>query len=283
MTSQVCSGNALFMDFPLIEKAAELLVRAKHAVVLTGAGISTESGVPDFRSEGGIWERYDPTLFFYERFIAEPDVVWKCLIEMNTSGAMSLWDAKPNKGHLALSALEHMGIIKVVITQNIDNLHQKAGSRNVIEFHGNMLIFRCLKCGRKYGYEQLLEIIAGSACLPPLCECGGVLKPNAVFFGEAIPQEALKESFQHAQECDLMLVIGTSAQIEPAASLPIVAKGMHSMFRGMGSFIPKGDCHVIEINREPTALTNEVSDFLIQGSAGEILSGIMQKIEEKRR
>ncbi len=282
MTSQACSGNALFMDFSLIEKAADLLVRANHAVVLTGAGISTESGVPDFRSAGGIWERYDPTLFFYERFLAEPDVVWRCLIEMNTSGGMSLWDAKPNKGHLALSALEHMGIIKVVITQNIDNLHQKAGSRNVIEFHGNMLVFRCLKCGRKYRYEQLLEIIAGSACLPPLCECHGVLKPDAVFFGEAIPQEALKESFRHAQECDLMLVVGTSAHIEPAASLPIVAKGMHSMFRGIGSLVPKGTCHVIEINREPTPLTDEVSDFLIQGSAGEILSCIIDKAKEMR-
>jgi NAD-dependent deacetylase len=283
LTSQICSDKAQCMDFSLIEKAADLLVRAKHAVVLTGAGISTESGVPDFRSPGGIWERYDPTLFFYARFMAEPDVVWRCLIEMNTSGAMSLWDAKPNKGHLALAALEQIGIIKAVITQNIDNLHQKAGSGNVIEFHGNMLVFKCLKCGCKYGYEQLLEIIANSACLPPLCGCGGMLKPDAVFFGEAIPQEALKESFRHAQDCDLMLVIGTSAQIEPAASLPIVAKGMHSMFRGMGSLIPKGDCHVIEINREPTALTSEVSDFLIQGGAGEILSVIFDKVKEKRQ
>jgi NAD-dependent deacetylase len=283
LTSQICSDKAQSMDIPLIEKAADLLVRANHAVVLSGAGISTESGVPDFRSPGGIWERYDPTLFFYARFMAEPDVVWRCLIEMNTSGAMSLWDAKPNKGHLALAALEKMGIIKAVITQNIDNLHQKAGSRHVIEFHGNMLVFKCLKCGRKYGYEQLLEIIANGPCLPPLCGCGGVLKPDAVFFGEAIPQEALRDSFQHAQDCDLMLVIGTSAQIEPAASLPIVAKGIHSMFRGMGNLIPKGDCHVIEINREPTALTNEVSDFLIQGGAGEILSCILDTAKEKRQ
>jgi len=251
-------------------------------VVLTGAGISTESGVPDFRSPGGIWERYDPTLFFFARFMAEPDVVWKCLIEMNSSGSFSLWEAKPNKGHLALSELEYMGIVKAVITQNIDNLHQKAGSRHVIEFHGNMLVFKCLECHRKFGYEQLLEIISTRTTLPPLCECGGLLKPDAVFFGEAIPQDALKESFRHAQDCDLMLVIGTSAQIEPAASLPIVAKGMHSMFRGMGSLLPKSDCHVIEINREPTQLTREVSDFLIQGSAGEILSCIMERVREKR-
>jgi len=283
LTSQRCSDNALAMDLPLIEMAVDLLIRSRHAVVLTGAGISTESGVPDFRSPGGIWERYDPTLFFYARFVAEPDIVWKCLIEMNTSGSLSLWDAQPNQGHLALAELEDMGIVKVVITQNIDNLHQKAGSRNVIEFHGNMLFFRCLACRRKYGYEQLLEIITSKPSLPPLCECGGILKPDAVFFGEAIPQEALNESFRHAQECDIMLVVGTSAQIEPAASLPIAAKGMYSMFRGMGSFFTKVTSHVIEINREPTPLTGEVSDFLIQGSAGEILSTIVQRVREKRR
>ncbi len=271
------------MDFPLIDRAVDLLLRSKYTVVLTGAGISTESGVPDFRSPGGIWERYDPTLFFYARFVAEPEVVWKCLIEMNSSGSLSLWDARPNRGHVALAELEDMGLVKAVITQNVDNLHQKAGSRTVIEFHGNMLVFRCLGCGRRYGYEQLLEIIAAGTPLPPRCECGGVLKPDAVFFGEAIPADALNESFRHAQECDLMLVVGTSAQIEPAASLPIVAKGMHSMFRGMGAFFSKIASHVIEINREPTPLTGEVSDFLIQGSAGEILSLIVQKVEEKRR
>ncbi|HVN70702.1 MAG TPA: Sir2 family NAD-dependent protein deacetylase, partial [Desulfomonilia bacterium] len=110
------------MDFSQIEKTVDLLLKSQHAVVLTGAGISTESGVPDFRSPGGIWERYDPTLFFYDRFLAEPDVVWKCLIEMNSSGELSLWEAKPNQGHLALAALEELGIIKVVITQNVDNL-----------------------------------------------------------------------------------------------------------------------------------------------------------------
>lgn len=271
------------MDVRLIDRTADMLLRSKHTVVLTGAGISTESGVPDFRSPGGIWERYDPTLFFYARFLAEPDVVWKCLIEMNTSGSLSLWDAKPNRGHLALAALEDLGIVKVIITQNVDNLHQKAGSRSVIEFHGNMLFFKCLTCGRKYGYEQLLEIILDGACLPPLCTCGGVLKPDAVFFGEAIPPDALSESFRHAQECDLMLVIGTSAQIEPAASLPLVAKGMHSMVRGMGGLFTKFDSHVVEINREPTPLTGEVSDFIIQGGAGDIMEAVLQRVREKGR
>jgi len=283
LTSQPCSDKVLFMDFTLIERAVNLLLGAKHAVVLTGAGISTESGVPDFRSPGGIWERYDFTIFFYARFLAEPGLVWKTMLDMNSSGEFALWEAKPNQGHLALAFFEQIGLIKAVITQNIDNLHQKAGSRNVIEFHGNMLFAKCMKCGRKYGYEQLMEMTLEKTLLPPLCHCGGVLKPDAVFFGEAIPQDALRESFQHAEDCDLMLVIGTSAQVEPAASLPLIAKGL-SHFRGMGSIIlPKVNCQVIEINREPTPLTGEVSDFLIQGSAGEILSFMEQKVKERKR
>ena len=283
LTSQAGSDKALLMDFTLIDRAVELLLKAGHTVVLTGAGISTESGVPDFRSPGGIWERYDPSLFFYARFLKEPDTVWKTMLEMNRSGEFSLWDAKPNRGHIALATLEELGLIQAIVTQNVDNLHQKAGSRNVIEFHGNMLFAKCLKCSRTYGYEQVMRMVMEGECLPPLCECGGVLKPDAVFFGEAIPQDALKESFKHAQECDLMLVIGTSAQVEPAASLPLIAKGMYSLFRGMGNFsLPKLNCHVVEVNREPTPLTGEVSDFLIQGGAGEILFSIMQKVKEKK-
>ena len=272
------------MDFTLVDRAVDLLLSANHAVVLSGAGISTESGVPDFRSPGGIWERYDFTLFFYARFLAEPDLVWKTMLDMNNSGEFALWEAKPNKGHIALAFFERLGLIKAVITQNVDNLHQKAGSKNVIEFHGNMLFAKCLNCSRKYGYEQVMNIIGNNPCLPPLCPCGGVLKPDAVFFGEAIPQDALRESFRHAEDCDLMLVIGTSAHVEPAASLPLIAKGIHSPFRGMGSIaIPKMNCQVIEINREPTPLTGEVSDFIIQGSAGDILSIIEQRVKERRR
>ena len=269
------------MDLPIIDKTVELLLAAEHAIVLTGAGISTESGVPDFRSPGGIWERYDPTMFFIERFLADPEEVWRCMLDMNRSREFSLWDARPNMGHHALAYLEEAGIIETVITQNVDNLHQKAGSRHVIEFHGNMLFARCMKCRKNYGYEQVLSDL--ETRIPPLCECGGVLKPDAVFFGEAIPQEAMKHSFREAEDCDLMLVIGTSAQVEPAASLPLIAKGMSSIFRGLGVIpLPKRRCHVVEINREPTPLTGCVSDFLIQGSAGEVLSLIEEKVRRRR-
>ncbi|MDT8273343.1 MAG: NAD-dependent deacylase, partial [Desulfomonilia bacterium] len=258
------------MNLGLIDKTSDLLVNSHHTIVLTGAGISTESGVPDFRSPGGIWERYDPTVFFYSRFLSEPDEVWRCVMDMSRCGDFPLWEAQPNKGHIALAHLEEMGLIKTIITQNIDNLHQKAGSRKVIEFHGNMLFAKCITCGARYEYDHVLKI--ADISLPPLCDCGGILKPDAVFFGEAIPKEALTESFRSAEDCDLMLVIGTSAQVEPAASLPLIAKGMNTLFRGfMNVPIPKSHCHVVEINREPTPLTGEVSDFIIQGSAGEVL------------
>ena len=271
------------MDFPLVDKTVDLLLHADHAIVLTGAGISTESGVPDFRSPGGIWERYDPTMFFIERFLANPEEVWRSMMDMNKSSEFQLWDALPNKGHRALAYLENRGIIKAVITQNIDNLHQKAGSRTVIEFHGNMLHAKCMKCGKKYGYKQVLIELEES--FPPRCSCSGILKPDAVFFGETIPQDALGKSFTEAEDCDLMLVIGTSAQVEPAASLPLIAKGINPHFKGTSTRssipIPKEKCHVIEINWEPTPLTGRVSDFLIQGTAGEVLFKIEQTIREK--
>jgi NAD-dependent deacetylase len=268
------------MEMTLVDKAVELLLEAKHAVVLTGAGISTESGVPDFRSPGGIWERYDPGIFFIERFLADPEEVWRAMLAMHGSGEFSLWNAQPNPGHKALAYLESIGIIKVVITQNIDNLHQKAGSRNVIEFHGNMLFARCIECRRKYGYEEVISELETS--FPPRCGCGGILKPDAVFFGEAIPQDALRRSFREAEECDLMLVIGTSAQVEPAASLPLIAKGMGSFItRRRDIPLLKTRCSVLEINRTPTPLTRRVSDFLVQGSAGEILSLIEAKIRQR--
>ena len=269
------------MDFSLIDKAADLLFHANHAIVLTGAGISTESGVPDFRSPGGIWERYDPSMFFIERFLADPEQLWHCMMDMNKSGDFQLWDAIPNKGHRALAYLEDAGIIKSIITQNIDNLHQKAGNKNVIEFHGNMLHAKCMKCGKKYGYKQVLTGLQER--FPPRCSCSGMLKPDVVFFGEAIPQDALERSFAQAQDCDLLLVIGTSAQVEPAASLPLIAKGMNPQLSGPRTIpLPKEYCHVIEINWEPTPLTGRVSDFLIQGTAGEVLLWIERKIKEKK-
>jgi NAD-dependent deacetylase len=267
------------MDTTLIRQAADLLLQANHVVALTGAGISTESGIPDFRSPGGIWERYDPSVFFYQRFIEEPGFVWSTILDMAKTGALSIFDAKPNKGHLALAYLEKIGLIRTVITQNIDNLHQKAGSRHVIEFHGNMQHAKCIECSKLYDYEELVNFL-DMENLPPRCKCGGILKPDAVFFGEAIPKNALNEAFEEASACDLMLVVGTSAQVEPAASLPFVAKGRKPMAFGlMGMFSSSKDTHVIEINLEDTPLTGYVSDFIIKGSTGEVLARLVEEVK----
>lgn len=270
------------MDPLLIEKAADIIMNSHHTIVLTGAGISTESGIPDFRSPGGIWERYDPMIFFFDRFISHPESVWRSFVEMFTAGDLPLWDAKPNRGHEALSVLEHAGLVKTVITQNIDNLHQKAGSKNVIDFHGNMLFAKCMSCSKKFWYKDVVEQV--SRIIPPVCSCGGLLKPDAVLFGEPIPADAMRKSIDAAEVCDLMLVVGTSAQVEPAASLPLIAKGMHSSSRRLGGFNACiKECRIIEINREPTPLTDRVSDFIIQGSTGAILQSIVERIRKVKR
>jgi NAD-dependent deacetylase len=270
------------MDPLLIEKAADIIINSNHAIALTGAGISTESGVPDFRSPGGIWERYDPTIFFFDRFISHPEIVWRSFIEMFTAGDLTLWDAKPNHGHEALSILEQAGLLKTVITQNIDNLHQKAGSRNVIDFHGNLLFAKCMCCSNKFWYEEVIEQV--KHVVPPVCTCGGLLKPDIVLFGEPIPADAMRKSIDEADVCDLMLVVGTSAQVEPAASLPLIAKGMQSASRRLSGFYASiKDCMIIEINREPTPLTGRVSDFIIQGSTGAVLQSIVERIRKAKR
>ena len=254
--------------------------RLSNIVVLTGAGISAESGVPTFRGPGGLWENHRPEdLATPEAFRRDPNLVWRWYAWRQGI----VHDAKPNAAHEALARFE-AGLTRgtyYLITQNVDNLHQKAGNRNVIEFHGNMLHAKCMKCGKRYGYKQVLMELEER--FPPRCACGGILKPDAVFFGEAIPTDALEKSFTEAEDCDLMLVIGTSAQVEPAASLPLIAKGMNPQLRGPRIIpIPKDQCYVIEINWEPTPLTGRVSDFLIQGTAGEVLFLIEQTIKEKK-
>ncbi|KAA0003937.1 MAG: NAD-dependent deacylase [Thermoplasmata archaeon] len=244
----------------MIKKAAKDIAKAKMAIALTGAGISTESGIPDFRSKDGLWSKYDINEYGHiDSFKRNPGKVWRMLREM-----ISLLDAKPNPAHYALAELEKMGYIKAVITQNVDNLHQEAGSKNVIEFHGNFKRVVCLKCGKKQDVKKI-----NMQNLPPYCNCGGVLKPDGIFFGEPIPREAYSKSIELATQCDLMLVIGTSATVYPASQLPYFAKG--------SLISPKGI--VIEINKEATEITGIVSDYIIEGKAGEILSQIVKEIK----
>lgn len=194
-------------------QAAQLLRQSRRTVALTGAGVSTESGIPDFRSRDGLWARFDPMEYgTLDAFRRDPAKVWQMLAEL-----LRLADARPNAGHRAMSLLEQHGFLQGIITQNIDGLHQQAGSRRVIEFHGSLRTFSCPACG-KSGFS--LEYVRQQV-LPPRCTvCAAVLKPDVVFFDEQIPPAALRETEELLAGADLLLVAGTSCQVAPAAYLP---------------------------------------------------------------
>ena len=245
----------------LIEKAVEDLAHAKNVVALTGAGISVESGIPPFRGKGGVWDKIDPMEYAHiDAFLRNPEKIWRVLI-MEMKDVVD--QAKPNDAHLSLARLEALGILKTVITQNVDGLHQDAGNTDVIEFHGNFAWLRCMDCHRRYPTRSV-----AMSRLPPICECGGILRPECVFFGEPIPTQHLYRSQAAAEQCDVMLVIGTSAFVQPAASIPVISK--------------QSGARVIEINPEPTPLTLHISDYLIPGAAGDVTRRIMEKLEKRR-
>ena len=223
----------------IVKQVAELIVNQQPCVALTGAGISAESGIPTFRSKGGLWEKFDPTVYAsIEMFRKDPSKYWSIRGEfIRNYNAYS-----PNAGHMALAELEAMGLLRHVITQNIDGLHRKAGSRNVTEIHGSLREIFCVRCGKEYCAPQVPE---GT---PPLCDCGGVLKPNTVLFGESLPPQALETAWRQAGTCKVMLVIGTSAVVQPAASLPFVAQqnGARIVEVNIENAFPGADCCVAE-------------------------------------
>ena len=244
----------------LITQVAEDLASAGKVTALTGAGISTESGIPPVRGKGGLWERFDPMeIAHIDAFMKDPVKVWTLLVkEMKTI----IDTAEPNDAHKGLARLEEMGKLATIITQNIDGLHQAAGNTDVIEFHGTFAWQRCMDCSQKYETRKV-----DISEIPPRCSCGGILRPDAVFFGEMIPQEALWRSRQIATDCDLMLVVGTSAVVQPAALMPVIAK--------------ESGAKVVEINPEKTPLTDEISDYLIMGGAGDVMYRILAEMEKK--
>jgi len=254
----------------LVARAAESLMKANNVVALTGAGISTESGIPDFRSPGGLWTRVDPGEFSIDRFLQNPARFWRLHLELKASGDFDLAAAEPNAAHYALARMEQMGILKCIITQNVDNLHQRAGSVEVVEFHGNLLRAICMKCRRLEPIGEVEERLKANSDDVPRCDqCGGVLKPDAVFFGEAIPSRALMVSQVQSHKCDVLLVIGTSLQVFPAAQIPLSVK------------LKYPPATVVEINKEPSAMHEQVTDVLLLGSAGEILTRVMEQIEAR--
>jgi NAD-dependent deacetylase len=248
-----------------MKRAAELLSSSRYAVALTGAGISTESGIPDFRSPGGLWSRYDPSEFAtLSSFLEDPSKFYRAASEF-----LSAFTAEPNEGHRALARLEEMGLLKAVITQNVDGLHQAAGSRKVVELHGNLRECRCLSCGKISPIEVLAEKLVQRGEIPPLCgDCGGLLKPNVVFFGEPLPGEALREAFEQVGRCDLLLVVGSSLAVSPANFLPPTAV--------------EAGAELLIVNEEPTPM-DAFASVVIRGKTGAVLPELVKRVGELRR
>lgn len=243
-----------------IDRAAELIARASRGVALTGAGISAESGIPTFRGEGGLWRQYDPVkVATLDRFLADPAEYWKVARERGPS----VLAAQPNPGHQALSDLEAAGHITTVVTQNTDGLHKAAGSRNVIELHGTGRHVRCLDCGIVESRGDVQARLDRE--MPPRCPVcgGGFLKPTVVFFGEAMPAGAVEQAFSLARAADLMLVVGSSLVVYPAAELPSVAV--------------RAGAPMILINAEPTPY-DELAEVVIHGRAGEVLPELVRLV-----
>ena len=236
--------------------AADAILNAARVVAVTGAGISVESGIPDFRSAGGLWSKYPPEDYAtIEAFYDDPDKVWELWYEL----AETLKDVQPNPGHRALAELEQMGRLSVVVTQNIDALHHAAGSTSVIEYHGRADTLHCPACHRRRPMD-----LAHRSLGAPRCECGGYMKPDVVLFGELIPPTALHLADSLARNCGVMIIVGTSATVYPAAGLPHIA-------RESGAFI-------IECNTEPTQFTRTITDIFLQGPAGTTLPRLAEKL-----
>ena len=205
-----------------VKKAAkeflETLKSAENSYVLTGAGVSTPSGIPDFRGKNGLYKAIPVDIFDIDKFFEDPERYYK----FHKERFLSFKSAKPNIVHETIARLEEKGLINAVITQNIDGLHQRAGSKNVIELHGSMDNYVCTKCGRVYGSEYVEKVLMEKEIVPKCEKCGGILKPNIVFFGEALPEMALTKAYAIAEEADVSIAVGTSLVVYPAALLPKV-------------------------------------------------------------
>jgi NAD-dependent deacetylase len=240
----------------LLKKAAEAIRNSAYTIAFTGAGISVESGVPPFRGESGIWSQYDPKTLELNFFLTNPAVSWAVIKEL----FYHFFDhARSNPAHHALAELEASGILKCVITQNIDNLHQQAGSSKVYEFHGNSQKLVCLRCRRSFIPPEI-----DFDELPPLCSCGGLIKPDFIFFGESIPMDAYQKSLEAAENAQVVIVIGSTGEVMPAAQMPYIAK--------------QNGAIVIEVNPEKSNFTRSITDIYLAGKAGETMELLYEEI-----
>jgi len=246
----------------LTQKAAAMISEAQKILVFTGAGLSTESGIPDFRSPGGVWDKYDPSDFYFQKIISDEkarEKYWK----MSTEFYGTMKDAVPNPAHLAIKSLEDKGKLLAVVTQNIDHLHHKAGNSpdKIIELHGTAFSVSCLSCGKKYGRDEIQDRLNSGVKVPYCDDCSGILKPDTVSFGQAMPREEMTQAAMHARDCDLCIVLGSSLVVYPAASIPMQA--VH------------GGARLIIINRDETPLDFS-ADLVIHDSVSKVLSRAME-------
>ncbi len=242
---------------PLIAKGADLINKAEKVLVFSGAGLSTESGIPDFRSPGGLWSKYDPSDFYFDKIISDEKARVKYW-QMSTETYQIIKDAVPNRAHLAIKTLEDTGKLIAIVTQNIDRLHHKAGNSpdKIIEIHGTVSSVSCLDCGKTYDRDDIEERLRSGVKVPYCDDCSGILKPDTISFGQAMPTDKMALAFTYAQECNLCIVLGSSLVVYPAASVP-----SHAVERGAALMI---------INRDETPLDSQ-ADVVIHESVSSAL------------
>jgi len=247
-----------------LDTIAQWLVGAKRTVVFAGAGLSTESGIPDFRSPGGVWDRYDPEDFYFQNFVsseASREKYWQMATEMYES----MKHALPNAAHLAIGELEKLDKLDCVITQNIDGLHFKAGNSpdKVLELHGTAMHVTCLSCNKRYDRDEVQGRLAKGDKAPRCDACRGLLKPATISFGQSMPERETTAAYERSGACDLFIVIGSSLMVHPAAMMPVVAK--------------RNGATLVIINRDETACDDQ-ADMIIRGQAGAAMTGIMERL-----
>ena len=241
----------------LIQETAKIIRQSKYTIAFTGAGISVESGIPPFRGEHGLWNKYNPEVLDLGFFLEDPGESWLYIREIFYD---FFAEAQPNKANEVLARMEQHGLLQAVITQNIDNLHQEAGSRQVREFHGNSKKLKCMQCGRMIPAAE-----ADFKQLPPRCpDDGEVMKPDFIFFGEGIPPEAYKQSFADAEKAEVCIIVGSTGEVTPASFVPQAAK--------------QNGATIVEVNPMESMFSSRITDIHLKGKASEVLTGLSRHL-----
>jgi NAD-dependent deacetylase len=249
-----------------LKQIAQWIIRSKRMVVFSGAGLSTESGIPDFRSPGGVWDKYNPEDFYFQNFLASEtsrEKYWQMATEMYEP----MKKAQPNLAHLAIAEMERLGKLDCVITQNIDGLHFKAGNseEKVIQLHGTAMYVTCLSCGKRYDRDGIQGRLQKGLKVPYCDDCGGPLKPATISFGQPMPERETQEAYHRSSLSDLFIVIGSSLVVQPAASIPLEAK--------------RNGAKLVIINRDPTPY-DHMADIVIHDQAGPTMASILENVKK---